>query len=122
MSTIEPRKNIIGLVEAYLLLPVETRSEYSLVLVGGTGWKSEATLEAISRAQSDGENIIRPGYIPDEFMPALYSGASVFCFPTFYEGFGIPPLEAMACGVPVVTSNSSSLPEVVGDAALIVSP
>jgi len=91
-------------------------------LAGGKGWQDEELLGEIEKAQKQGDKIIQTGYVPEEDLPALYSGASLFLFPSFYEGFGIPILEAMACGVPVITSNVSSMPEVAGDAAILVNP
>jgi glycosyltransferase involved in cell wall biosynthesis len=117
-STLEPRKNVHGLVEAYCLLPESIRKKFALVLVGGRGWQDEIIRKTIDKALSNGANIIQPGYVVDEDLPTVYSGADLFVFPSFYEGFGIPPLEAMACGVPVIASDNSSLPEVVGEAAI----
>lgn len=117
-GTIEPRKNIIGILNAYAALPETIRSTFSLVLVGGKGWLDESIHRRLEELKK--LNIILTGYAPDEDLPGLYSGASVFIYPSFYEGFGMPPLEAMACGVPVITSNNSSLPEVVGGAGLMV--
>lgn len=118
VGTIEPRKNIVGLLNAYAALPERLRSKYSLVLAGGKGWKNEDIYKRIQELSH--LNIILTGYAPDEDLPALHSGASLFVFPSFYEGWGMPPLEAMACGTPVITSNNSSLPEVVGDAGIMV--
>jgi len=117
-GNIEPRKNIVGLLEAYAKLPAELKSEYGLVISGGKGWNDHAIYSKISQLKASGHNIVLPGYIDAEDLPALYSGASLFVWPSFYEGFGIPPLEAMACGIPVITADNSSLPEVVGDAAI----
>ncbi len=118
VGTIEPRKNIIGLLNAYAELPEKLQAQYSLVLAGGKGWKNEDIYKRIKELSH--LNIILTGYVPDEDLPALHSGASLFVFPSFYEGWGMPPLEAMACGTPVITSNNSSLPEVVGDAGIMV--
>lgn len=117
-GTIEPRKNIIGIIEAYSKLTDEVKNQYMLVLAGGKGWKDEEIKRCLAK-HSD-ENIILTGYVDDKDLPALYSGASLFVYPSFYEGFGMPPLEAMACGVPVIASNNSSLPEVIGDAGIMV--
>ncbi len=118
VGTLEPRKNIVGILEAYAELKPELKSDYALVLAGGKGWNDESIGQKIAQLQANQERIILPGYVTDEDLPVLYSGASLFVFPSFYEGFGIPPLEAMACGVPLITSDNSSLPEVVGDAAI----
>jgi alpha-1,3-rhamnosyl/mannosyltransferase len=119
VCTIEPRKNLAGTLNAYKNLPAEIKKKYSLVLAGGKGWLDDELNKMIEDLASN-HNVIRTGYVPDEELPILYSGASVFVFPSFYEGFGMPPLEAMACGVPVITSNNSSLPEVVGNAGIMV--
>ena len=115
-----PQKNLIRLVEAYRIL-VDKGVTHKLVLVGGKGKDADLIIKRIDELQL-AENVIISGYVPDEDLPYFYSAASLFCFPSLYEGFGIPVLEAMACGCPVVTSNTSSLPEVAGDAALLVDP
>ena len=120
VSTLEPRKNIVGLLDAFAALPASIQKQYPLVLVGGRGWADEDIHERL-RKYSD-LPIIRPGYVRDEHMPSLYSAASLFIFPTHYEGFGMPPLEAMACGTPVITSATTSLPEVVEGAAIKINP
>lgn len=118
VGTLEPRKNIIGLIDAYAALEKDIKDDYSLVLAGGKGWLDSDILGSIQKRQRNGERIIKLGYVEDEDLPILYSGAGLFVFPTFYEGFGMPPLEAMACGTPAITSDNSSLPEVVGSAAI----
>lgn len=117
-GTLEPRKNIVGILESYANLSTELRSKYALVLAGGKGWKDEEIEKKLEQFKK--LNIIRTGYVDDKDLPALYSGATLFVYPSFYEGFGMPPLEAMACGTPVITANNSSLPEVVGDAAILI--
>jgi glycosyltransferase involved in cell wall biosynthesis len=117
VCTLEPRKNLIGVLSAFELLPDEVKTGHSLVLVGGKGWL-DGELQQKYDQLSQKYSIIKTGYVPRSDLPGLYSGASVFVYPAFYEGFGMPPLEAMACGVPVITSDNSSLPEVVGDAAI----
>jgi glycosyltransferase involved in cell wall biosynthesis len=93
-----------------------------LVLAGAKGWMMERFLADVASDQSLAARVRITGFVADADLPALYSGAMAFVFPSLYEGFGLPPLEAMACGAPVICSNTSSLPEVVGDAALTVSP
>jgi glycosyltransferase involved in cell wall biosynthesis len=121
-GTLEPRKNIVGCIEAYLKLPGGLRKDYALVLAGSRGWRSEEVENRIKLLQQDGENIFVPGYIVDQDVPVIYSAASVFLFPSLDEGFGIPIIEAMACGTPVVTSDIEVLRETAGDAALFVKP
>ncbi len=120
LSTIQPRKNLICLIEAYAALP---NHAHQLVLAGGLGWRAEPILAAIESLKPEvRQQIILPGYIPDEDKAALISGATALLYPSLYEGFGFPVLEANACGTPVICSNSSSLPEVSGEAALLVDP
>ncbi len=121
VSTIEPRKKIDSLLKAYAAIPIDLRVRYPLVLVGGKGWLSEKLHTLIDQYQAEGW-LRYLGFVPDEDLPALYAGARVFAFPSVYEGFGLPVLEALASGIPVVTSNRSSLPEVAGGAALLVDP
>lgn len=120
VGTLEPRKNIEGIVAAYRALPKKLRNEYSLVLAGGPGWKDEQLKQAIANARLAGERVITTGYIDIEDKPALMSGAELFVWPSHYEGFGIPIVESMKCGTPVVTANNSSLPEAGGDAVAYV--
>lgn len=120
-GTIEPRKNISNLINSYSRLPQTIRSKYPLVLVGHKGWNNEGIFELIENAQKEGW-LIYLGFVTEDDLPLLYSGARLFAFPSIYEGFGLPVLEAMASGVPVVSSNRSSLPEVCGDAALLCDP
>ncbi|MDD5296576.1 MAG: glycosyltransferase family 1 protein [Rhodocyclaceae bacterium] len=120
-GTIEPRKNIGALLDAYSLLPESLRRRWPLVLAGYRGWQSEALHARIEKAEREGWARYL-GYVTSEELPVLFSGARLFVFPSLYEGFGLPVLEAMASGVPVVCSNSSSLPEVSGDAAGTCSP
>ncbi|MCP4642132.1 MAG: glycosyltransferase family 4 protein [bacterium] len=116
VGTLEPRKNIPTLVEAFAKLAKEL--PHQLVLVGGLGWNTEPILRAIETGGCR-DRIVRPGYVPAEDLPLFYSGADVLALPSHYEGFGLPLLEAMTCGCPVVAANNSSIPEVVGDAALM---
>ena len=119
VGSIEPRKNLIGLLKAYNLLDSELKQEYKLVLVGFKGWENRDIMEIIEKNQ---ESIHYLGFISDKELAKVYNLASLFVFPSFYEGFGLPPLEAMACATPVVSSNSSSLPEVGGDAVVYCDP
>lgn len=121
VGNLEPRKNLNGLVDAYTSLPKQLTEKYSLLLVGVSGWKTDDLFKKIIDQYKKGYKIIRPSsYVLDEDLPALYSGAEVLAYPTHYEGFGMPPLEALACGTPVITANNSSLPEVVGSEALLI--
>ncbi len=121
VGTLEPRKNIPALIDAYSMLPTDLQQRFPLVLVGMRGWLTSG-LEARMKPLVE-RGVIKPlGYVADEMMPLIYSGAAAFVFPSLYEGFGLPPLEAMACGAPVISSSSSSLPEVVGDAGVLVDP
>jgi glycosyltransferase involved in cell wall biosynthesis len=121
VGTLEPRKNISALLEAYSFLPKKTQAAFPLILAGGKGWLMDNLEDEIRRLDIASTTVLT-GYVPREHLPALYSGATVFVYPSLYEGFGLPPLEAMACGTPVITSNVSSLPEVVGDAGIMVDP
>lgn len=123
VCTLEPRKNLTRLVKAFATIATNPDLKgVRLVLVGAVGWKSEPLLESIRSAGIPSDRVVMLGHVPDEDLGALLTGASVFAYPSLYEGFGLPPLEAMQCGTPVITSNVSSLPEVVGDAALMVDP
>lgn len=120
LGGINARKNIARLLAAYAELRAR-RPELTLVIAGKRQWATAEVDQAMARLALE-PHVHFTGYVPDADLPALYSAAEVFVFPSLYEGFGLPPLEAMACGTPVVTSNRSSLPEVVGDAALLVDP
>lgn len=120
VSTIEPRKNLNTLWEAYRTLRAEGRTE-GLVVVGKKGWLYEDTMLRLREAGLEQE-VTFPGYVAEADLPAVYGLADCFAFPSLFEGFGLTPLEAMASGCPVVCSNSSSLPEVCGDAAILVAP
>lgn len=117
-GTIEPRKNIVTLLDAYERLPLEIRSRYPLVICGFSGWNSEALHRRFELAAQQGW-LLYLGYLSSEDLPLLFSGARTFLFPSLYEGFGLPVLEAMASGVPVVCSNAASLPEVLGESGLM---
>jgi glycosyltransferase involved in cell wall biosynthesis len=122
VGTLGPHKNLISLVEAMKLLRGRGERPLQLLVVGADGRKKSRVLEAVQAARLTSEDVRFLGFVPDEDLPMLYSGSSSFVFPSLYEGFGLPLLEAMACGVPVIASNTSSVPEVVGDAALLVPP
>lgn len=115
VGTVEPRKNIPFLIETF-----EKMTDYRgrIVIAGSPGWKCEPIFERM-RTSSRAKDILCINYVTDEHLPALYAGADLFMFPSLYEGFGLPPLEAMACGTPVLASNAGSLPEVLGNAACI---
>jgi glycosyltransferase involved in cell wall biosynthesis len=123
IGVIEPRKNLIRLMDAFFALKARgaVPTNLKLVLAGGKGWLFDDIFEhhAASPVRND---ILLPGFVPDELLPAIYSAAEVLAFPSLYEGFGLPILEAMACGTPVVASRASCLPEVAEGAALMVEP
>lgn len=123
LGTIEPRKNISGLIRAYSQFRNDNpeMSDVKLVLVGGRGWKFKSIFREYENSKYKND-IIWLNYIDAVDKPYVYNLASLFVYPSFYEGFGFPPLEAMACGVPVVSSNSSSLPEIVADAGILITP
>jgi glycosyltransferase involved in cell wall biosynthesis len=120
VGTIEPRKNLMTLLEAYHALRAED-SDMSLVIAGARGWHSEPFFNKLHALGLE-DSVRLLGRVPDEDLPALYTLAEVFAFPSLYEGFGLPVLEAMACGAPVISSDTSSLPEVVGSAGLLLPP
>ncbi len=122
LGTLEPRKNVVGLIRAFMLLK-EKRGfdDLHLVIAGRRGWLCDDVFREAQKSRF-GRQIIFTGYLPSEERALYYSLASVFAYPSFFEGFGFPPLEAMACGTPVVVSHTSSLPEVVGNAGLLVDP
>jgi glycosyltransferase involved in cell wall biosynthesis len=123
LSTLEPRKNIEHTIRCFsALVQQENIQDLHLVLVGTKGWNYDDIFSAITNNPSVKDRIIVTGYVADEDLASLYSGAMMFIYPSFYEGFGLPPLEAMQCGVPVITSNTSSLPEVIGDAGIMLNP
>jgi glycosyltransferase involved in cell wall biosynthesis len=123
VGTLQPRKNLGRLLEAVALLREQAQRGEApgLVIAGRKGWLYDPVFQQVERLGLERE-VVFPGYVPQEDLPALLSGARLFVFPSLYEGFGLPVLEAMACGTPVVCSNVSSLPEVAGDAAFLVDP
>ncbi len=123
VSSIQPRKNLPRLVRAYESLRNKRGPGKlpKLVLVGKCAWLYDETLRSIEEGRMK-DSIILTGYVPQSDLPALYSGAICFVYPSYFEGFGLPPLEAMKCGTPVIAGNRTSLPEVVGDAGILVDP
>ena len=123
LSILDPRKNMSMIIESYArLINKYEIGDLNLVLVGPSGFGVEGILKSISNQPELSHRIILTGFVADEDLAAIYTNALMFVYPSFYEGFGLPPLEAMQCGVPVITSNTSSLPEVVGDAAIMIDP
>lgn len=121
LATLEPRKNIISVIRAFdKLISRFGYEDLYLVLAGTKGWNYDEIFNHLKTNPETSNRIIITGFVDDIDLSPLYSGASLFIYPSHYEGFGLPPLEAMKCGVPVITSNNSSLPEVVGDAAIQV--
>lgn len=121
LGTIEPRKNLERLIAAYAMLCKEKQHVPLLVLAGKKGWLCEGIYAKVRKLGME-KKILFPGYIPPEESPLLMCGARAFLFPSLYEGFGMPLLEAMACGTPVIASNTTSLPEVAGDAGILINP
>jgi len=121
VSTLEPRKNVLTLIEAFTILKTSKKLDHQLVLVGQKGWQFGPIFDAIQSSPWR-DHIHHLGYLSDREVAACYCHADVFAYPSIYEGFGLPVLEAMTLGCPVVTSTTSSLPEVAGDAALLVTP
>ncbi|WP_322489800.1 glycosyltransferase family 1 protein [Chloroflexus sp.] len=120
VGTLEPRKNLTTLLEAFALVS-RSVPDVPLLIGGGKGWMYEPIFARLEQLNLR-DRVKFAGYLPEEELPLWYAAATVFVFPSIYEGFGMPPLEAMSCGTPVITSNTSSLPEVVGDAGLMVAP
>lgn len=121
VATLEPRKGLSHALAAWSLLPPSLRARFPLVVAGADGWPDPVTIAALERAEREGW-LKRLGYVEEAHLPALYAGARLFLFPSVYEGFGLPPLEAMACGVPTIVADRACLPEVTGGAAELVDP
>lgn len=121
VGTLEPRKNLQQALDAFMAMPQATRKQHPLVLVGMKGWHSTQLEKQMSPLLAAGE-IIQLGYLSRDVLTQVTAGACALVYPSVYEGFGLPPLEAMACGVPVIASNVSSIPEVVGNTGLLIDP
>jgi alpha-1,3-rhamnosyl/mannosyltransferase len=121
VGTLEPRKNLALALRAYQRLPAKVRQRLPLVLIGMKGWHTSALEQQMRSLEQAGE-VRQLGYVPRPELAMLMAGALALVYPSHYEGFGLPPLEAMACGVPVICANSSSLPELVGDAGVLIDP
>jgi len=119
ISTLEPRKNFDGLIRAFAEARRQAGFPHHLVIAGGKGWLYESIFAEVQR-QNAGDYVHFPGFVADADLPALYNLADLFVFPSHYEGFGIPVLEALACGAPVLCTDTSSLPEITGDAARLI--
>jgi glycosyltransferase involved in cell wall biosynthesis len=121
VGNVEPRKNLPRLLKAFLSLRGRLKGQAQMVISGQEGWLTRRLHGEIGRLDL-GQDVIFTGYLPQEELPLMMNAACAFVFPSLYEGFGLPALEAMSCGTPLITSNLSSLPEIVGDAALLVEP
>ena len=122
VGNLQPRKNMVRLISAYTRLrDVRPDIEHKLVIVGQESWRHDPILDFMNKSRWAAD-IIHTGYVPGPDLPGLYGRADLFVYPSIYEGFGLPPLEAMACGTPVIVSNRSALPEVVGEAGLLIDP
>jgi len=121
-GTIEPRKNIINIIKAFdELHERDSKIDYKLVIAGARGWKGEKIFRAVANAQNS-EKIMVITDIPEAEKEIFYTLSSVFVYPSFFEGFGFPLLEAIVCGIPIITSHTTSLPEVVGGGAIMIDP
>lgn len=121
MGSLEPRKNVEGILEAFSLIRNKIISSFQIVLIGQKAWGWTGIKKTIKRLNLDSQVVVT-GYVPSEDLPVIINGARMLAYPSFYEGFGLPVLEAMSCGTPVITSNTSSLPEVVGKYGHMVDP
>ena len=123
VGVLQPRKNLALLLDAFALLKLGPHPPpHRLLIVGKTGWMDQTQAQIAALPPEAAKDIVLTGYLADDFLPTLYGGADALCYPSRYEGFGLPPLEAMACACPVLVSRSSSLPEVVGDAGMLLPP
>lgn len=122
VCSVEPRKNLSLLVEALRILKSRGQVPCPLLVAGAKGWRNSALFDQVREARLTEDEIRFLGYLPTSDLPQFYGGAQVFLFPTLYEGFGLPPVEAMACGTPVIASNAPCMPEVLGEAAVLESP
>jgi alpha-1,3-rhamnosyl/mannosyltransferase len=121
LGTLEPRKNVLTLMKAYCALPAEIRERYPLVLVGGWGWRANDVANYLDD-EAKARGVIHLGYVADAHLPALYNGARALAFPSLYEGFGLPPIEMMACGGAVLASTAGAVAETAGAAAHLIDP
>jgi len=121
VATLEPRKNLSLIIKAFALLPNHLKKEYKIVFVGNPGWNNRSLPREVKNYNLESK-VIFTGFAEESILPYIYNRASVFIYPSFYEGFGLPPLEAMASGTPVIASNRSSLPEVIGNAGILIDP
>ncbi len=121
LGTLEPRKNLVRLLDAYAIWRRASQEPVVLVIAGGKGWFYETIFAHVARLGLE-DTVLFPGFVPADELPWWYRAAELFVYPSLFEGFGLPVLEAMACGTPTITSRASSLPEVAGDAALLVDP
>ncbi|PKO20575.1 MAG: glycosyltransferase family 1 protein [Chloroflexi bacterium HGW-Chloroflexi-1] len=121
LGTLEPRKNLVRLIDAYAQWRRASNEAIKLMIAGGKGWFYERVFERVTELGL-ADDVIFPGFVPGEELPWFYRAAELFVYPSLFEGFGLPVLEAMACGTPTITSTASALPEVAGDAALLVDP
>ncbi|MFA6547838.1 MAG: glycosyltransferase family 1 protein [Candidatus Magasanikbacteria bacterium] len=121
LGSIEPRKNLIGLIKAFEKLPKDLSDKFYLIIAGGSGWKNKSIYETAGKSKLR-DHIKFLGYIADTDKPALFALSNLFVFPSFYEGFGFPVIEAMKMGTPVITSNRSSMPEITNNATYLINP
>src|SRR5207253_5643248 len=121
LGTLEPRKNVLMLLQTYCALPDRLRREWPLLLVGAWGWNA-GELAAFLHKEARHRGVIHVGYLAEEHLPAIYNGARALLYPTLYEGFGLPPIEMMACGGAVVASTAGAIVETVGGRAHLISP